>query len=235
MLHPVNTSAAVWEELARLLAPERRCVAFDYRGHGASAKAGPFEATDYVDDAEAVIAALGLDRVHVVGGSLGGAIAALLAHRHPDRILSITALGSTLAVRLPEGRLDTMVGRLREVGVEEFFREHAPAILGPGHDPALVERVVGASGGRDVETVVAIIRAAFTTDVQAQVGGARAPALIATGGFDPTCTPADGEAMADTLGGVFVRLDEVGHLPMLERPVQVAALVSSHLARSEGV
>ena len=47
MLHPVNTSAAVWEELARLLAPERRCVAFDYRGHGASAKAGPFEATDY--------------------------------------------------------------------------------------------------------------------------------------------------------------------------------------------
>jgi pimeloyl-ACP methyl ester carboxylesterase len=71
--------------LAPHLVGHHRVVAMDLRGHGYSSD-GPFTWEAALDDVDAVISALGLERPAVVGHSLGGMIAALHGARHPDAL-----------------------------------------------------------------------------------------------------------------------------------------------------
>jgi pimeloyl-ACP methyl ester carboxylesterase len=54
-------------------------------------KRGAYSSEDMTDDAVAVLDALGWERAHVFGASLGGIIAQRIALRHPDRVLSVTS------------------------------------------------------------------------------------------------------------------------------------------------
>ena len=54
-------------------------------------KRGAYSSEDMTDDAVAVLDALGWERAHIFGGSLGGIIAQRIALRHPDRVLSVTS------------------------------------------------------------------------------------------------------------------------------------------------
>jgi 3-oxoadipate enol-lactonase len=136
LLHGWTVSAdltffAVYDDLA----PRHRVVALDHRGHGRGIRAQtPFSLEDCADDAAALVAELGLGRVVVVGFSMGGPIAMLLHHRHPDLVAGMvfcaTALDwhasarerivwrglSLLEVALRSGTGDGIVARvLREV------------------------------------------------------------------------------------------------------------------------
>lgn len=71
--------------LARQLAP-RRVVALDQRAHGDSDGGGPLSPQDYVADAAALLRQLGLGPVVVVGHSMGGVIAYLLAAQYPQLV-----------------------------------------------------------------------------------------------------------------------------------------------------
>jgi pimeloyl-ACP methyl ester carboxylesterase len=54
----------------------------------------PYTLEDMADDATGLLDALGLPRAHVCGSSMGGMIAQTMAIRHPDRVLSLTSMGS---------------------------------------------------------------------------------------------------------------------------------------------
>ena len=55
----------------------------------------PSRLTDMADDAAALLGALGIEKAHVVGASMGGMIVQLMAIHHPDRLLSMTSIMST--------------------------------------------------------------------------------------------------------------------------------------------
>lgn len=63
----------------------------DIEAVGASA---PYLLEDLADDAAGLVGALGLDRVHVVGASMGGMVAQLVAIRHPDLVATLTSMMS---------------------------------------------------------------------------------------------------------------------------------------------
>ncbi len=71
------------------LAPGRRLIAPDQRGHGESDPAPDYSRDGYVADAVALLDHLGLRRVAVLGHSLGGVTAYQLAARHPDRVSAL--------------------------------------------------------------------------------------------------------------------------------------------------
>ncbi|MFI5973303.1 alpha/beta fold hydrolase [Streptomyces sp. NPDC051452] len=86
LLHCRGADGADWTRIAeRLAAPPRprRVYAPDLRGHGRSAWPGDYTAETMSDDVHALMAALGIDGADVVGHSLGGLVAYLLAQRHP--------------------------------------------------------------------------------------------------------------------------------------------------------
>jgi pimeloyl-ACP methyl ester carboxylesterase len=103
LVHGAGTSAAIWRRTMPLLADDRRGVAPDLPGYGGSAAAGPGFALDEVTDRLAA----GLDDAGVpapydlVGHSMGGAIAILLAARHPERVRRLVLVAPAGLAALP--------------------------------------------------------------------------------------------------------------------------------------
>lgn len=105
-----GSSVAEWYKVAPLLAGEFRLVMVDNRSHGLSVvDRSRFEVTDEADDLAAVIEALAIDPVGIVGYSMGGAIALALAYRYPHLVKRM-ALVATMAYHPPGWRIGRMVG-----------------------------------------------------------------------------------------------------------------------------
>ena len=230
LVHGINMSAAVWEGLGERLQGERRVVTMDLRGHGESVMTGPYDAVGYSADVLAVMDVLGIERAHLVGTSFGGPVVATIAAEAPERVVSITAIGSAVSA---EGAVDVEAGiaMLREVGPLDFFRGFmGQASFAPGTDPALIEEAAQAAAGRDVDVIADVVRVAFSADASEAVAKVRAPALVVTGEHDMTCPVPAGEQLAEALGTQVVVLPGRGHLAMVEDPDAVAAAVGPHLA-----
>ncbi len=85
-----------WFPAYPALAERYRVVALDHRGHGRGVRPsdGIVRLPDCADDAAAVLDVLGIDRAIIVGYSMGGAVAQLVWHRHPERVAGLV-LAST--------------------------------------------------------------------------------------------------------------------------------------------
>jgi pimeloyl-ACP methyl ester carboxylesterase len=87
LLHALGRDGGDWDPVAAALAAEgHRALAPDLRGHGGSARPGEYSYELFRDDVGGFLDALGLDRVAVIGHSMGGCVGYLVAERWPDRI-----------------------------------------------------------------------------------------------------------------------------------------------------
>lgn len=234
-LHPVNTAGRIWADLAAALSPGRYSLLPDLRGHGSSVHRGPFSLEGYAADALAVLDATGVERAHIVGGSLGGTVAVALAARAPDRVASIAAFGSMLSLPVGPDEVETVAQTIRSLGTRGYFEEIAPGTLSPGAPADLTAEVVALAvgAGRSPEMVTAILVNALQTNATALAGKVHCPSLVVTGEHDTWCTPEVGRTMASSLAGQYMLVPGAGHLPMLERPAEIAALLDSHFSASE--
>jgi pimeloyl-ACP methyl ester carboxylesterase len=129
----------------------------------------PYALTDLADDTIGLLDALGLDSVHVVGASMGGMVAQLVAVRHPDRVRSLTSIMSTTgdpSVGTPneaamgvlfappaadrESAVKRAIDTYRVIGSPGFefdepaLRDRAGLAFDRAHDPAGVARQLAA-------------------------------------------------------------------------------------------
>ncbi|MBB4686925.1 alpha/beta fold hydrolase [Amycolatopsis jiangsuensis] len=238
LIHPINSAAVVWTDVAARL--DRPVVALDLRGHGDSGLTGPFTVEEgYVPDVLAVLDSLGVNEVHLAGGSLGGTICVALAALYPRRVLSVTTFGSTLGTGVPAEAIGAMVSELEAGGTAAYFAGLVPDIVGREHrESAHLKEVMAEAVGTRPEAVVAeILYGAFGADIRhlaGKVATSTIPVLAVAGDEDPTCPPSMSRELAETTGGIAKVLDGTGHLPMLEEPGQVADLLRTHIARAEG-
>jgi pimeloyl-ACP methyl ester carboxylesterase len=91
LLHGFGNEAHIWDDFAPVVAPYYRTLALDHRGHGDSdwAPGGAYEVECMVADVEAVTAHLGIERLVLIGHSLGGRVATVFAGRHPERMAGL--------------------------------------------------------------------------------------------------------------------------------------------------
>src|SRR5262245_2815688 len=91
LLHGLTQQSHAFDPVAAQLCRRHRCVAADFRGRGESGWApGTYTIPQYVADVLALLDALGLSAVHVLGTSLGGLVGLALAAHAPDRLRSLT-------------------------------------------------------------------------------------------------------------------------------------------------
>jgi 3-oxoadipate enol-lactonase len=155
LLHGLGATGALnWAPCFEPLATRGHVIAVDHRGHGRGPRVGNhFRLADCADDAAAVLRSIASRPAIVVGYSMGGPIAQLLAHRHPDLVdglilsatardfrghpaerLRFAAIGA-LAAATPPALLPLPVprlpGRLRPVGwaLSELQRHEPAAVL----------------------------------------------------------------------------------------------------------
>ncbi len=89
-LHGAMGRGACWSRIMRALAPRRRCIALDQRGHGRSGKpARGYQREDFVSDLERAVDALSLERFALIGHSTGALNAWVYAARHPERVQAL--------------------------------------------------------------------------------------------------------------------------------------------------
>jgi len=94
LVHGFGNDAHIWDDLAPLLAPHYRVLALDLRGHGDSAHdpALRYDYGDHVRDVEAVVSALGIARMVLIGHSLGGRSALLFAGAHAAQLAGLVVV-----------------------------------------------------------------------------------------------------------------------------------------------
>jgi 3-oxoadipate enol-lactonase len=141
LLHELGMSLESWDDIVLDLSRSHRVLRYDLRGFGLSEKLrGAVTIDDEVDDLRALLDHLGMsDRVTLVGGALGGAIALRFAAAHPQRVAAVMALSPAGDVT-PASRPAYLAraARLERLGVRpdvEATRDDTyPPILRTGHE-----------------------------------------------------------------------------------------------------
>jgi pimeloyl-ACP methyl ester carboxylesterase len=233
------TSADWGEVFPSLLAERHRIVALDHRGTGRSSRTtGPFSLDDLARDAIAVLDDVGVARAHVLGLSMGGMIAQLLALDHRQRVEKLVLVsthcgGAHVAMPLPHvvSHLFPAPGTPADVVV----RTRLAAIAAPGwaeRNREEVElRVASAlSAPMSMRIYRAQMEAILQGDRHARLGQIGAPTLVVHGDLDPLVPYPNGELLAARIPGArLVTLGGVGHLPMWEAPGETARSVLEFL------
>lgn len=96
LIHGFSNEAHIWDDFAPTVAPHYRVLALDQRGHGESDwhPDAAYEYDDFAADLEAVVDGLGLERLVLVGHSLGGRVAMLYGGRHPEKLAGLVIVDS---------------------------------------------------------------------------------------------------------------------------------------------
>ena len=135
LLHGLGATAALnWAGCFDPLAARTQVIALDHRGHGRGPRVGNhFRLADCADDAAALLRALGTGPAIVVGYSMGGPIAQLLAHRHPELVAGLVFCATARDFRgRPADRL-----RFSTIGVAAAAAAIGPRQLTPSIVPVL--------------------------------------------------------------------------------------------------
>jgi L-proline amide hydrolase len=245
------------------LADERRVVFYDQIGAGNSALSEPHDPAMwtpelFVEEVDAVRAALRLERVHVIGHSWGGMLGMQYASGRPTGLVSLIAESSPASVPdwMPE------VQRLRSElppEVESTLREHEAA--GTTDDPAyeeaemvfykrhvcrvdpwpdwLVECFSILAANPEVyhsmngPSEFHVIGSISDWDIMDRLGQIEVPTLVFSGRYDEV-TPAITEAAHRAIpGSEYVVMEESSHMSQAEEPDKTLALVRDFLARAE--
>jgi pimeloyl-ACP methyl ester carboxylesterase len=186
----------------------------------------PYTLDDMADDAVGLLKALGIEQAHIVGRSMGGMIAQIVASDHPERALTLTSIMSTsgnpgLPPSSPEAMAVLMQRAPHPSQDEKGFLDHsvrAARILGSPGFPfdevaqraqALSEakRAYDPAGfGRQIAAIIA------TGDRRARLNTIAVPTLVLHGAADPLVPLAGGEDTAANITGAELRVIEgMGH------------------------
>ncbi len=183
MLHGLAESRESWRAWVPAFARRYRVLRPDLRGYGSST---PMPA-DYawrfdrlVDDAVALLDALGLERVHVVGAKIGGTVGLRLAARHPDRVMSLAAVGAPASLTAFGERAPLWREQIRREGVRAWARDSMHGRLGTGLPDAAVAWWVEQMARTAASTLEGFLRMVPTVDVTADLPRIACPSLVVT-------------------------------------------------------
>ena len=228
-----------WEPVVDLVARRHRLLTFDNRGYGESdTPPGPYTAAQLAGDALAVLDAAGVDRAHVLGASLGGAVAQELALRHPGRVdrlvLVATMSGMTNMHPIPAPTLQLMA-EAPTLDPAIALRRFVENALKPEPQPALVERIVAIRTANPPDPAGWAAQAGIWSsfDVWDELPNVSAPTLVVQGEGDVVVDPRNAAALAGRIPGAQLRLVPGGHLFFWNRPAEFAALLEEFLDADE--
>ncbi len=203
-----------------------------------------YKLSDLAADAAGLLDALEIDSAHVVGASMGGMIAQMLAIEHPDRVRSLASIMSgpgTLATRLPRlrafGTLMREAPSGRDAAIEHTVKVFE-VIGSPGFetDEDHLREVAGMSYDRshDRRGIARQLHAITTSKARARsLKQVRLPAVVIHGDKDPLVRYSAGKATARAIPGArLVTIPGMGHDLPREAWPRIIEAIAENAARA---
>jgi pyruvate dehydrogenase E2 component (dihydrolipoamide acetyltransferase) len=229
LLHGFGGDLNTWMFNQPALCGDRRTLALELPGHGQSSKdVAAGDIAFFTEVVEAALSALAVERAHVVGHSMGGALALALAARRPERVATLSLLASAgLGPEINGGFIEALMRASRR-------REAVEALRSLVHDPSLISRAMVEEFLRYkrldgvVPALETIARAWFPQGRQAvDLRGALRPLtmpLQVIWGSDDHIIPVAHADLVQPPARVHV-LNGAGHLPHMEKAGEVNRLL----------
>lgn len=228
---------SMWDDqLAAITSAGYRMLRYDTRGHGGTdAPDTPYSIPMLAADVIGLLDALGIEKVHFVGLSMGGFIAQLLAANYSDRILSL-ALCDTACVMPPKHLWNDRIAEAQAGGTAAL----ADATLGrwftaPYHqsNPIEVGRVREMINASNVGGYVGCARAIRDMDQRDVLGKIKTPTIVVVGESDPACPVASAEVLHQGIeGSTMVIIKDAAHLPNIQQRDEFNSILLEFLGRN---
>lgn len=225
LVHGLGGTSNVFGPQVGVLSRFFQCIRPDLPGSGRSPADGPLSIAGLAEAIEGVMDERGLDRVHLVGHSLGTIVCQHIAVRRPNRVRSLALIGPLHAPpdaarpvirdRATKARAEGMVGiadAIVQGGTSADTKANRPEVA------ALVREILMRQDPEGYARTCEALAAAEPADVSRIA----CPTLLVTGDEDGTAPPTAVRALHRKIAGSSLRLlDRCGHWTTFERPAEV--------------
>ena len=222
--HSLATTLAMWEPQLKALTARWRVLSYDTRGHGGTdAPRGGYSLDLLADDAQALLRALGIQRTHWVGLSMGGMIGQTFALKFPNMFQTMVLADTTSryapeALPLWQGRIKTAQTQGMEALVESTLGRWFTEPFRKSH-PEVTARVSAMIRATPVPGYVGCCTAIPQINVTDRLKEVKCPALVIVGEQDAgTPVALSREIHAALPGSELVIIPQASHLSNLEQP-----------------
>lgn len=228
-INSLGTDHRIWSAVAAALEEYGNLLLFDNRGHGLSDVVPDTNGLhDFADDAQALINKLGIEKCIIVGLSVGGMIAQVLADRIPEKIEKLVLCDTRHKIgNAPfwNGRIKTVekegLTKVSDVVMqrwfsEDFIKENKTKVAGYKN---MLERIPTLGYIKTCEA----IRDADLTEVATKI---RIPTLCVVGSEDKSTTVEEVRNLSELIkGSRFEIIQDSGHIPCIDNPQKLIKLI----------
>lgn len=183
MLHGNAESGDAWYAWTPILARQYRVVRPDMRGYGRSTPmprdySWTFDAL--IDDYCRLMDHLGIERFHLVAAKIGGTVARVFAARRPERVQSLTVVGTPQAKRPGAEQIPSLIEEYETKGAEHWARRTMDGRLGEHFPAEGVEWWTRFMGRAPVSSLIGFNRGINYADISAELPKIQCPTLVIT-------------------------------------------------------
>lgn len=233
----IGTSLHMWDRQIQELSEHFRVVRYDTRGHGASGvPAGAYSFDRLGRDVLELLDALGIERAHFLGLSLGGIIGQWLGIHAPDRIDRLI-LSNTSAYLGPAGQWDERIAQVLQAPdmtetAEIFLANWFPARMLEAREP-VVDEFRAMLLATDRQGLAGSYAAVRDADLRRTIALVARPTLVIAGRDDTVTLASHSELIAATISGSRLVVLPAVHLSNVERPAEFMRAVLDFLLRAD--
>ena len=184
MLHGNLECGAAWYAWVPVLARHFRVIRPDMRGYGQSTPPVPADfpwTIDVpIDDFIKLMDHLGIDKFHLIAAKIGGFIARRFAARFPERVLSLTVIGTPPPVYDTAARVESLTKDIADNGIEPWARRTMSGRLGKNFPAAGAEWWIQMMARTPVSTQLCFVKNIPKADITADLPRIKCPTLVIT-------------------------------------------------------
>lgn len=230
-LHYWGGTHRTWNKVVAALGGSHHTVTYDLRGWGQSEPGSGYSIGELADEAQALFEELGLKKYVLVGHSMGGKVAQLLASRRPEGLvgLVLVAPATPTPTHFPEEALQK---QLHAYDNRETVLQTISLLCARTPDAPTVEQIVEDSLSGAPEAKRAWPTESIQEDISSEVGRIAVPTLVLAGEHDrlDTVEQHRREVLPRIAGARLQVIPGSGHLVPIDEPAALAQAISAFVA-----
>lgn len=231
-LHGVGSTKEVWRPQLDHFRGSNTAIAIDYPGYGESELIDGATRDDYARAAFAALDAMGRERAHICGLSLGGVVAIAMHALAPERCRSLI-LADSFAVH-PDGRAIYERSIAASGDLRAMAEARVDVLLAQPPDPSVRTEVVETMAHIDPAAYRIGAEAVWLADQRDRAAAINVPTLVICGSEDKVTPPALSRELVELNPGAhYAEIEAAGHISNLEKPDEFNRLVEEFIAKAE--